>query len=184
VSIIKVSPHTCFVKLKVMAKYNSEIAKRICKLVEKDSYTDKEICDLVGIAESTFYEWKAKKPEFSEAIKKAERKFLKYIASEAKKSLLKKIQGYTVQEKKTVYASQLIDGKASPKIKEQTVTDKHYQPDTVAIIFALTNQDGENFKNRQSTELTGVNGKDLVLSPVIMTKEEVKRISEQLNADC
>lgn len=31
-----------------------------------------EICLKVGIAESTYYDWKAKKSEFSEVIKKAE----------------------------------------------------------------------------------------------------------------
>lgn len=132
----------------------------ICELIEKDSYTDKEICQNVGINQDTYITWKNEKPEFSERIKKAEQVFLKSIATAAKKSLLKKIEGYTVQEKRTVYNSDVTldkDGKvigSKPKIKEQTITDKHYQPDTVAIIFALCNQDSENFKNKQSTEVS------------------------------
>ena len=137
-----------------MSKYCPEIVSKICELIEKDSFTDKEICQQVGIAESTFYDWKEKKSEFSELLKKAELKFLKFIAIEARKSLVKKVQGYTVQEKRTVYASELKDGQSKPRIKEQTITDKHYQPDTVAIIFALCNQDSENFKNKQSTEVS------------------------------
>lgn len=170
-----------------MAKYCTDIVNRICELIETDSYTDKEICKMVGISQETFITWKTEKPEFSEAIKKAEQKFLKLIASEAKKSLMKKIQGYTVQEKRTVYAAELKEGKSKPRIKEQTVTDKHYQPDTVAIIFALTNQDSENFKNKQSTEHAGVGGKDLFPHSIVVrdieTKELLEKLSDKVNGN-
>lgn len=131
-----------------MSKYCEEIVTQICELIEKDSYTDKEICEKVDISRETFYSWKAEKPDFSDNIKRAEQKYLQFIVVEARKSLTKKIQGYTVQEKRTVYNSDLKEGKAVPKIKEQTITDKHYQPDTTAIIFALCNQDSDNFKNK------------------------------------
>ena len=166
-----------------MSKYSPEIVKRICELIEKDSYTDKEICQMVGINQDTFITWKNTKPEFSEALKKADQVFLKFISSEARKSLVKKIQGYTVQEKRTVYASEVKDGQSKPRIKEQTVTDKHYQPDTVAIIFALTNQDNENFKNKQSTEVTGAGGRPLIperqMSDDELDSEIAKLISKQ-----
>lgn len=145
-----------------MSKYCPEIVQKICELIEKDSFTDKEICAQVDISQETFITWKRDKPEFSESIKKAEQVFLKFIATEARKSLVKKVQGYTVQEKRTVYASEVKEGVSKPKIKEQTITDKHYQPDTVAIIFALCNQDSENFKNKQSTEVTGAGGAPLI----------------------
>ncbi len=150
-----------------MSKYCSEIVEKICELIEKDSYTDKEICQNVGISQETFITWKRDKPEFSESIKMAERVYLNMIATEARKSLVKKIQGYTVQEKRTVYNNEVKDGQSKPKIKEQIITDKHYQPDTVAIIFALCNQDSENFKNKQSTELTGKDGSPLIPPQVI-----------------
>ena len=150
-----------------MSKYCSEIVEKICELIEKDSYTDKEICQNVGISQETFITWKRDKPEFSESIKRAERVYFNMIATEARKSLVKKIQGYTVQEKRTVYNNEVKDGQSKPKIKEQTITDKYYQPDTVAIIFALCNQDSENFKNKQSTELTGKDGSPLIPPQVI-----------------
>ena len=145
-------------------KYGKDITDKICKLIESDSYTDYEICQNVGISNETFIKWRRDKTEFSEAIKKAHQKRLSFFAEEAKKSLLKKIQGYTIQEKKTVYSSQVIEGQAKPKIKEQTITDKHFQPDTGAIIFTLCNQEPENWKNRQTQEITGKEGKDLIPS--------------------
>jgi len=158
-----------------MAKYCEDIVNRICALIETDSYTDKEVCNLVDISQETFITWKREKPEFSESIKRAERVFLSFIATEARKSLVKKIQGYTVQEKKTVYASQLIEGQSKPKIKEQTITDKHFQPDTTAIIFALCNQDSDNFKNK--TTIAGDKENPLTLTPTVILQYDGKPIN-------
>lgn len=151
-----------------MAKYNTKIVETICSLIRADSYTIAEVCRLSGISESTFHEWKASKPEFSECIKKAEAARMEFFVAEAKKSLLKKIQGYTVDESKTVYVDAKTGEKddkgrekTKPKVKEQTIIKKHIQPDTAAIIFTLTNGDPDNFKNRQSAEVTGKDGKDL-----------------------
>ena len=38
---------------------------------------------------------------------------------------------------------------------------KHIQPDTAAVIFTLTNGDPTRWRNRQTTEVTGKDGKDL-----------------------
>ena len=54
-----------------MSKYSPEIVKKICSLLEKDSYTIKEVCANVGIDEDTYYDWQKNKSDFSEAIKKA-----------------------------------------------------------------------------------------------------------------
>jgi len=59
-----------------MMKYDKDIVNRICTLIREDSYTIAEICQLVGINEDTFYEWKRKKPEFSDSIKKAQNPIL------------------------------------------------------------------------------------------------------------
>lgn len=148
-----------------MAKYNKRIVKRITDLIKSDSYTIAEICRNVGISESCFYNWQANNVEFGEALKRAEEERMNFFAAEAKKSLLKLVQGYTVQEKHTVMVdSKEVDasGKPKPKIKEQKIVDKHFQPVTAAVIFTLTNTDPENWKNRQNTELTGKDGKDLI----------------------
>jgi hypothetical protein len=139
-----------------MAKYCKKIVKRICSLLEKDNYTITEICTIIGIAEATFYDWQKKKIEFSEEIKKAKDKYNEMIVIEAKNSLRKKVMGYDVEESQTVWIdSKNKDGETKPKIKEKKIIKKHIQPDTVAIIFTLTNKDPENWKNKQSTEING-----------------------------
>lgn len=158
-------------------KYNKRIVQRICDLIRKDTYTVAELCANVGISDSSYYNWQANNEEFREAIKKAKEDFDATLVKEAKKSLIKLVQGYSVDETKTVYEP--ADKKspdAKPKIKEQTITKKHYQPNVAATIFMLTNKAPEEFKNRQNTELTGKDGKDLFAT---MSDEELdKRISE------
>jgi hypothetical protein len=149
-----------------MAKYDREIAGRICELISGDSYTADEICKKVGIAHSTYFAW-LKKPDFSDSIKKAKDKFDELIVSEAKNSLVKLIRGYTVQEKKTVTVDTgNRDGDGNPvvRVKEHTVTDKHYQPVTAAVIFALTNRDPERWKNLRNTDVTS-GGEKIVNAP-------------------
>lgn len=145
-------------------KYKPKIAEKICALIEADTYTVAEICRMVKISRSTYFDWLNRYSDFSDAIKKAEEARTDFLVTEAKKSLLKKVQGYTVQEKHiTTVGSGKFDanGKEIPRIKEQKTVDKHFQPDTAAIIFTLCNGEPENWKNRQNTEVTGKDGKDL-----------------------
>lgn len=154
-------------------KYNKKIAEKICSLIATDTYTVAEVCRMVKINPDTYYTWVKEYPEFSESIKKAEAERTAFFVAEAKKSLLKKIQGYTVKEKHviTVGSGKFdVTGREIPRIKEQKVVDKHYQPDTAAIIFTLTNGEPENWKNRQNNEVTGKDGKDLFAQ---LTDEEL-----------
>lgn len=161
-----------------MAKYSKEIVEEITDLIKSDSYTVTEICKRVGIADCTYFEWQKEKPDFSDKIKKAKKERRKMYAVEAEKSLLKKIRGYEVVETKTV---------KKPKSTEITTTTKHILPDTAAIIFALTNQDPENWKNKQYNEHTGKDGDDLFKSfdaskiPTENLKKVEKILSEGQN---
>jgi len=139
-------------------KYDKEIVEKICLLIQTDSYTIAEICQQVSINQDTYFDWLKKKPEFSDAIKKAKGEFNDFLLAECKKSLVKKIQGYTVQEVKSVTVdTRKLDDDGNPiyKQKEKTVIDKHFQPDTAAIIFTLCNRDPDNWKNRQENNVTG-----------------------------
>ena len=141
-----------------MPQYSKKIVKRICELISEDTYTIAEICAIVRISERSYYDWQANYAEFAEQIKEARHRLDETLVKEAKNSLRKKVNGYEVDEKKTVYVDSK-DGK--PKIKEQTVIKKHIQPDTGAIIFTLTNKASDEYKNRLNNEVTGKDGKDL-----------------------
>jgi hypothetical protein len=168
-----------------MAKYGRTIVKNITDLISQDNYTVEEICSLSGIHVDTYYDWLQKKPEFSEAITRARARYDGLLIKEAKNSLLKKIRGYTVQETRTVMVDSGKpgpDGKPAPKIRERVIIEKHIPGDTQIIIFVLTNKVPKEYMNRQTTELTGKNGKEL-LPARILTKKEAQELIEKLESD-
>lgn len=163
-----------------MAKFSKKTVDKIVGLVKSDTYTIAEVCRQVGITPKTYHAWVNDCPDFADAIAQAKEERMQLMVIEAKKSLMKKIQGYDVTETKvvTVPGSQKDErGNPKPIIKEQTTTKKHIQPDTAAIIFTLTNGDPEHWRNRQSTEVTGKDGKDLFANK---TDEELDKEIEEL----
>lgn len=144
-------------------KYSKKTVKAICDLIKKDTYTIAELCAIVGISDRCYYDWQLNNAQFAESIAQAREQAREIRIRDAKNSLMKKVNGYTVQEKHTTYIDvKDKDGRSTPRIKEQKIVDKHFQPDTAAIIFTLTNDDPENWKNRSNAELTGKDGKDLI----------------------
>ena len=163
-----------------MAKFSKKTVERIVGLIKSDTYTIAEICRQVRITPKTYHQWVNDYPDFADAIEQAKDERMQAMVIEAKKSLMKKIQGYDVTETKVVTVpGTKKDEKGNPKpiIKEQTTTKKHIQADTAAIIFTLTNGDPEHWRNRQTTEVTGKDGKDLFASK---TDEELAAEIEEL----
>ena len=163
-----------------MAKFSKKTVERIVGLIKSDTYTIAEICRQVGITPKTYHQWVNDYPDFADAIEQAKDERMQAMVIEAKKSLMKKIQGYDVTETKVVTVpGTKKDEKGNPKpiIKEQTTTKTHIQADTAAIIFTLTNGDPEHWRNRQTTEVTGKDGKDLFASK---TDEELAKDIEEL----
>lgn len=140
-----------------MARYSKKIVEDICNLVKSDSYTIAEICKMVGISERTYYGWQSKNAEFADAIKKAQYRFNEDMLAECKKSLVKLIRGYTIQEKKTVTADtgkKDENDKPIVRVKEHSVVEKHFAPSLGAIIHFQTNRDPDNWKNRQDSNVS------------------------------
>ena len=73
------------------------------------------------------------------------------------------------KKKKTVFTEGK-DGK--PKIKEQTTTKKHIQPNVAATIFMLTNKAKEEYQNRQNTDITTLGKKISTVPPKIVFTDD------------
>jgi hypothetical protein len=102
--------------------------------------------------------------KFAQAVTDAREELRELLVCEAKKSLLKTIQGYTIEETKVVTVpsgEKDEQGRPKPQIKQQVTTKKHIAPDTAAVIFTLTNGEPDTWRNRQTNEVTGKDGKDL-----------------------
>ena len=139
-------------------KYSEKIANKIFSLIEEDSYTVAEICANVGISRRCFYYWLEEFAEFALGIQRARATFTEIKLVECERSLTKLINGYEYEESKTVMVN---DAEGKPTIKEKTIMRKKVAPNLGAIIHFQTNKDPENWKNKQSTELTGRDGRDL-----------------------
>ena len=115
-------------------------------------------CKKVGISKETFYTWINDKPDFSDSLKKARKEFRETIVQTLEQSLWKRAAGYEIEESKNEYRT-LKDG-SKVLVKSSKIT-KHFTPDTGALVFALTNLDPENWKNRQDNRLSvddGISG--------------------------
>ena len=135
--------------------YTPERVKRICDAIERGE-TKETAAKIGGISISTFCEWQSKKPEFMEAIKRAESAFedwqMNGILEDARKSLKTLVCGQEYEEIKTEYEN---DKTGNPRIKKQIRITKKILPNPTAVIFALCNRDPDNWKNRVAQDVNG-----------------------------
>lgn len=99
-------------------------------------WTDIQMAEFFGVAESTWHKWKADQPEFSESLTdwKAE------ADHKVERSLFERATGYTHPEEKIFQNNGEI-------IRAETL--KHYPPDTTAIIFWLKNRMRDQYRDQQ-----------------------------------
>lgn len=133
-------------------KYTKKLSEKICEIFASGNHTISDVCKMVGIAESTFYDWKSSNTEFSEALKRVEEKRLEAFASMAKSGLAKLLDIHEYEEVTTEYEN---DKEGRPIIKSQKRVKKKIMPNPTAVIFTLTNRDPDNWKNKQSIDAKG-----------------------------
>ena len=122
-----------------MAKINDWLEKDKLILLEgwaRDGLTDEQIAKNIGIATSTFYEWKKKELEFSESLKKGK----EVVDFEVENALLKKALGYTItlNKQRVTKDGDVVD------ITEEV----HVPPDTTAQIFWLKNRQVKKWRDK------------------------------------
>lgn len=170
------------------SKYETNVKDKLI-LVEgwaRNGLTDEQIAKNLDIHISTFYDYKKKYPEFSEALKKGK----EVIDFEVENALLKRALGYEYEEvtkerilKKDEEGKPLTDIHGFP-IHEMVVTKtvkKEVTPDTTAQIFWLKNRKPQEWRDKQDIEHSGnmnVNNpyKDL-------TTEELKKLAQMGEED-
>lgn len=97
----------------------------------REGLTNEQIAKNIGINTDTFYTWRKKYPDISEALKKGKAP----IDFEVENALLKRALGFEYEETETVFED--VDGKPKKRIKK---TIKYAPPDTSACIFWLKNR--------------------------------------------
>lgn len=119
-------------------KYFSVVVPRFDDIKDMlRTMTEQQISKDIGIAYSTWCDYKNRYPEFSELIRVGRKALIK----ELKSTLIKKAKGYSYTEKKTVRKK---NGDTETEYTEEYT--KYAQPDTGAIHLLLKNLD-ETWRN-------------------------------------
>ena len=143
-------------------------------LVEKwarDGLGTKQIAKNLGIAESTFWEYSTRYPEFSSRLAKGR----EVVDTEVENAFLKRITGYDTDEVRREYAYEPDEyGNMVRVLKKEIVQTKHIPGDPRAAEFWLKNRMPDKYKDRP---LDGDNEENenggVIIIPAV--KEVVKR---------
>lgn len=133
---------------------SEETREECLQWIEKNGLIDyggakkKIFLEAFGIGETTFRKW-MKDPEWARRVEEAKETWKHEVKDKAFTGLMKLVQGYDVEEKHTEYVP---NAQGKPIINKQKVFVKHIPPNPSAVIFALTNLDPENWKNRQDVD--------------------------------
>ena len=128
------------------SKYETNVKPRLIEIEawKRDGLTDEQICKNLGIVKDTFYKYKEKYTDFSDALKKG-----KEVADiEVENALFKRAIGYKYKE--VIKEVKEIDGKKSTYIKEVT---KEMPGDVGAQIFWLKNRKSSKWKDKQDIDI-------------------------------
>ena len=121
----------------------------------REGMIDAEIAKKLGIAKSTFYEYKKKFPDFSEAISRGKAP----VDFKVENSLLKRCTGFEHIETTTEYEpppKKTAGGRATkPKIVKIKTVTKYVIPDFHSIRLWLTNRKPKSWKDKQDVSLSG-----------------------------
>lgn len=114
--------------------YNELWSPQLAYWMARDGLTNPQIAKEMKIAKRTFENWKARYPEFREAVKRGKQKPDDLVEF----SLFQRATGYWHPEDKIFH----YQGKI---IIENTI--KHYPPDVLACIFWLKNRRPERWRD-------------------------------------
>lgn len=103
----------------------------------RDGLTDEQLAQKMEISPSTLYEWKAKYPEISEALKKGK----EIVDIQVENALLKRALGYEYMEERVEISEK--DGRKVIQTVKQVI------PDTAAQIFWLKNRRPDRWREKQ-----------------------------------
>ena len=144
--------------------------------------TDAEMAETIGVSVKTFENWRKDHKAFLLSLKRG-----KMIADgQVANNLFKRAIGYSydeVQFEKVGTADNLEGGEIKTDIYKKKVTVKEVVPDVTAQIFWLKNRQPHLWREKQLTEITGKDGKDLIPSIVIELIDSSDKVDHE-DAGC
>ena len=160
-------------------KYDPVLTPKLAESYAMEGCTDTEICDKLGIGETTFYVWRNKHEEFREALKRGKEP----VNADIKASMLKTAFGYFVEETETTTTY-------DPQTREmtsvrKTVKKRYIAPNATMQLFLAKNRMPEQFKDVYKRDAekddsgAGLSIADLIAEDALESASEVVRDGEQ-----
>lgn len=130
------------------SKYHTHVEPRLIEIEgwARDGLIDEDIAKKLGVAVSTFHNYKNQFPELMESLKKGK----EVVDREVENALLKRALGYKYDE---VTKEMVEDG--TGRLAVTKVVTKEVQPDVTAQIFWLKNRKPDVWRDKKETELSG-----------------------------
>ena len=121
-------------------KYKPEYVEQAAKLCDLGA-TDVKLADFFNVSERTIYTWKEEYPEFLQALKLGK----DVPDNNVERSLYHRAIGYShLESKLNVVNGELVE----------TVVEKHYPPDSTAMIFWLKNRKPGEYREKVELEVS------------------------------
>lgn len=124
------------------SKFEENVKPHLDKIREwkKTGATDKQICQMLDISKTSYYEYLQKYPEFTEANKKGTTEFCFTLRGELAKLATK----HSLETKKQYIK---VDQETGNKTQYTEITTREVDADPAAINLLLKNLDKENWAN-------------------------------------
>lgn len=118
----------------------------------REGATDSDIARKIGVVLSTFYDWKSRFPEISEALKRGKAP----VDFEVENTLLKSALGFTVTVKEPIKVKKKTVKNGVGTIEEEHIEyadrEIYVKPDTTAQIFWLKNRKPDKWRDKPTSE--------------------------------
>lgn len=108
--------------------------------------TDVELCEHFGVAKSTFYLWRIKYPEFSDAIIEGRKLWQKYGCQDIVRTLYENARGFDFAEQHITQKKRGTAGNLVIIEETKKIVHRHFRPDQKAIEFILVNRLPDEWK--------------------------------------
>lgn len=153
------------------SKYQTHVEPKLL-LIEawaRDGMIQEDIAKKLGVAMSSFSEYKNKFPELSEALKRGQ----EVVDVEVENALFKRALGYRYDEVTKEAAREMDEetGEYKTVMVETKRVTKEVQPDVTAQIFWLKNRKPETWRDKKEVD-ADVSGSMQVIFDAGMTKDE------------
>lgn len=122
-------------------------------LLARQGFTDKQIAEVYGIAESTLNLWKEKHPEFMESLKRGRDEF---DTDEVENAFLKRCKGFEYEENHVER-----DPQGQLKVKK---VKRFMPPDPWACFIWLKNRRAGRWKDKQEIAVTEMPKVEIILN--------------------